>query len=179
MLDSYRGFKAVESDEDDHFQRLEDRLLADSQWPTVGAECVKRLTPGGFVRTLGAVGYQAPAALRVWGPEVNDVRYVQTLVALPGDAAITVVQSPLPTKCLSFQTEEGQVGTLTHIVTERPVSLGDAGRIIEAEVVLPRGGIKVMYPMMMFAYKGVLAIVVGENPGPFSKVALERMQEKL
>lgn len=74
MVDSHPGLKVTESDAQDHFQQLEDRLLAGSHWPAVGGDCLKRLSPGGFVRVLGETGTQAPAAMRGWGTEKNEDR---------------------------------------------------------------------------------------------------------
>jgi hypothetical protein len=178
LVDSYQGLKITYADAQDHFQRLEDRLLKDTQWPAVGGDCLKRLSPGGFVQLLGEAGTRAPSALRSWGTDVNDTRFTQFLVALPGDGAMTAAHTPIPKKCLNFEVEDPD--RFRFAVTERSSPLGDGGRILNVEGSSGRNGTR-GGSTVVFAYQGVLAIIMAPSgePGTFPEHALERMKEKL
>jgi hypothetical protein len=179
MVASYPGLDITYSDAQDDYQRLEDRLLGGRQpWPTIGTDCLKRLSPGGHVRILGETGSQAPAALRAWGTELNDTAFEQVLVALPDNGAEAVVRSPLPKKCLSFKAGEPD-SQLRWTVRDRSLPLGDVGRMVDVEAV--SGRTKSRSSTVLFAYKGVLAIIknVKESSSDFPERALKRMEEQL
>ncbi|TDC63335.1 hypothetical protein E1200_22595 [Actinomadura sp. GC306] len=177
LIDSYQDLKIAYADTQDHFQRLEDRLLKDAKWPAVGGDCMKRLSPSGFVRLLGEAGTQAPATVRAWGTAANDIRLMQFLVALPDDGAKTAALTPLPKKCLDFEIRDPERFRFT--VTERPLELGDGGRILRLGT--PGQNDTSGQSTVVFAYQGVLAIIIYPygDPTTFAERALKQMQETL
>ncbi|MFP3963486.1 hypothetical protein SMC26_14290 [Actinomadura fulvescens] len=176
LLDSYPGMTPGTVDAQPHYQQVEDRLMAGQPWPGGATECAMRLSAGGFVRASGDTRAQAPAALRGWQRGPNDARILQWLVALPGGGAQQAVRAPLPERCRHYELDV-KGSKISHTVTDRPLDLGDGGRIWATH---RDPGLQATITVV-FAYRGVLVVITcGESDqGGFPELALRRLKEHL